>query len=282
MDEIDEGPDKELLPALQYISAFSASSSGTFEQCPKQWYFKYVAKLPDPPGEDAILGTFTHSVLELLLQEPAIERTKERAKVIAREIWPEIEQDTDFITLSLNEAEALAFRQRSWTAIEGLWDLEKPQDVIVDSTEFEVKVEIAGIPFRGYIDRVDQEQDGLVVTDYKSGKAPKDRYMGNKLHQVLLYAAALEALNGDRPQRARLFFLNNRNTENQQNRRIVEVDVNDKTLSQTTKKLQRTWQDLNRACEDETFPTKPQILCKWCSFLPNCSEGKQWVSTRKY
>ena len=128
----------------------------------------------------------------------------------------------------------------------------------------------------------DQEQDGLVVTDYKSGKAPKDRYMGNKLHQVLLYAAALEALNGDRPQRARLFFLNNRNTENQQNRRIVEVDVNDKTLSQTTKKLQRTWQDLNRACEDETFPTKPQILCKWCSFLPNCSEGKQWVSTRKY
>ena len=67
-------------PVMEHISAFSPSSSATFEQCPKQWYFKYVAKLPDPKGEDAVLGTFTHSVLELLLQEPADNRTKAKAK----------------------------------------------------------------------------------------------------------------------------------------------------------------------------------------------------------
>jgi len=267
-----------LLPAMEHISAFSPSSSSTFQQCPKQWYFKYIAKLPDPKGEDAVLGTFTHSVLELLLQEPANNRSKDRAKEIAREIWPGVENDPDFIALRLSDTEALEFRKRSWIAIEGLWELEQPQDILVDSTELEVRVEINDIPFRGYIDRVEKEDDGLVITDYKSGKAPYKRFEEDKLQQVLLYAAALEQLNGSRPKRARLLFLNNRNKSNSQNRRVVAVDVTEKNLTQATTKFERTWAELNAACSSGDFHAKPQILCKWCSFLQNCPQGQQWVS----
>ena len=282
MEEIDvratELQETTHLSAMEHISAFSPSSSSTFQQCPKQWYFKYIAKLPDPKGIDAVLGTFTHSVLELLLQESGNNRTKDKAKVIAREIWPEVEEDPDFIALNLSDTEALEFRKRSWIAIEGLWDLEEPQDVLVDSTELEVKVDIKNIPFRGYIDRVEKEDDGLVITDYKSGKAPNKRFEDGKLQQVLLYAAALEQLDGTRPQRARLLFLNNRNRSNPQNRRIVQVEVTETNLMQATTKFERTWEDLNTACATGTFHAKPQILCKWCSFLQNCPQGQQWVS----
>ena len=226
-------------PVMEHISAFSPSGSATFEQCPKQWYFKYVAKLPDPKGEDAVLGTFTHSVLELLLQEPADNRTKAKAKAIAREIWPEVENDPDFIALSLSDVKALEFRKRSWTAIEGLWELEHPQGVEVASTELEVKVELSSIPFYGFIDRVEREDGGLVITDYKSGKAPSKKFEDDRLQQVLLYAAALEQLDGHRPKRARLLFLNNRDKSNSQNRRVVEVEVTEKNLTQATKKFKR-------------------------------------------
>ncbi len=269
------------LPAMEHVSAFSPSSSATFEQCPKQWYFKYIAKLPDPKGEDAVLGTFTHSVLELLLQEPANNRTKDKAREIAREIWPEVEDDPDFLALGLSDIEALSFRKRSWIAIEGLWELEQPEDVVVDSTELEVKVEINSIPFRGFIDRVEKEDDGLVITDYKSGKAPSRRFEDDKLQQVLLYAAALEQLGGFRPIRARLLFLNNRNASNSQNRRIVEVEVTEKNLTKAAEKFEHNWVELNAACASETFHAKPQILCKWCSFLQSCSQGQKWVSASR-
>ena len=265
-------------PVMEHISAFSPSGSAAFEQCPKKWYFKYVAKLPDPKGEDAVLGTFTHSVLELLLQEPADNRTKAKAKAIAREIWPEVENDPDFIALSLSDVQALEFRKRSWTAIEGLWELEHPQGVEVASTELEVKVELSSIPFYGFIDRVEREDGGLVITDYKSGKAPNKRFEDDRLQQVLLYAAALEQLDGHRPKRAKLLFLNNRDKSNSQNRRVVEVEVTEKNLTQATKKFKRNWEELNAACTSGTFHAKPQILCKWCSFLQNCPQGQEWVS----
>ena len=282
MEEIDlqttELQEVSQPPVMEHISAFSPSSSATFEQCPKQWYFKYVAKLPDPKGEDAVLGTFTHSVLELLLQEPADNRTKAKAKEIAREIWPQVEDDPDFIALNLGDVEALEFRKRSWTAIEALWELEQPQGVEVASTELEVKVELNSIPFRGFIDRIEKEDGGLVITDYKSGKAPSKKFEDDKLQQVLLYAAAIEQLDGHRPKRARLLFLNNRDRSNSQNRRVVEVEVTEKNLTQATKKFMRNWEDLNAACTSRIFHAKPQILCKWCSFLQNCSQGQEWVS----
>jgi len=55
--------------------SFSPSSAGTYRQCPRRWRFRYVQKLPDPPGEPALLGTFAHRVLELLCSDPAPERT---------------------------------------------------------------------------------------------------------------------------------------------------------------------------------------------------------------
>ena len=54
------------------------------------------------------------------------------------------------------------------------------------------------MPFRGIVDRLDEEGDGLVVTDYKSGKAPSARFRRGRLDQVLLYAAAVEQATGEK------------------------------------------------------------------------------------
>ena len=52
---------------------FSQTAAGTYRQCPLRWKYRYIDKLPDPPGEPALVGSFAHRVLELLCDKPADE-----------------------------------------------------------------------------------------------------------------------------------------------------------------------------------------------------------------
>ena len=55
-------------------------------------------------------------------------------------------------------------RWRAWKAIEGLWALEDPKTVDVRATEQDIQVDLGGVPFRGIVDRLGEEGDGLIVT----------------------------------------------------------------------------------------------------------------------
>ena len=74
----------------------SPSGAATFEQCPRRWRFRYVERLPDPPGIDALIGTFAHRVLELLMQQPPKRRSVDGARRIATGAWPEMSGDDDY------------------------------------------------------------------------------------------------------------------------------------------------------------------------------------------
>jgi putative RecB family exonuclease len=249
----------------------SPSGAGTFEQCPRRWRHRYVERLPDPPGEAALAGSFAHRVLELLMQREPEERTPEAAKLIARQEWPETEAAPDYAALDYDEEKSRRFRWKAWQAIEGLWKLEDPVEVDVQATERDIEAELAGVPFRGIVDRLEREGDGLVVSDYKSGKAPSPRYRRGRLDQVLLYAAAVEADTGEMPVRARLLYLG---------QRAVGIDVTRKELEVVTEKLSATWADLNSACATDEFEPRTGPLCGWCPYVDRCAEGTKEVEKR--
>lgn len=252
--------------------ALSPSGASTFEQCPRRWRFRYVEKLPDPPGQEALIGTFAHRVLELLLQEDPQRRTPERARELARRIWPEIEADPDYQSLDFDETAGRVFRWRAWQAIEGLWVLEDPAEVEVAATEQHLETTLAGVPFRGVLDRLDVESDGLVVTDYKSGRAPSPRYADSRLHQVLLYAAAVTESTGERPVRARLFYLGEK---------IIDVTVTDELLSSTVDQFESTWNSIGESCVLDEFAPRIGPLCGWCHYAELCPEGSAEVARRE-
>jgi putative RecB family exonuclease len=250
----------------------SPSSASTFEQCPRRWRLKYVDKLPDPSGRAALVGGFAHRVLELLCGLPRTQRTREQAKDLARACWPEIEADPDYQALQLDEAGAREFRWAGWAAIAGLWTLEDPATVDVLGTERTVETTLAGVPFVGIVDRVDALGDDLVVTDYKSGTLPSSRFQDDKVTQVLLYAAALEASDGRRPDRARLLYLGQRS---------IDIPVDDGNLSSAVEALAGTWQAVGTACTDDRFDSRPGVLCGWCPYVGRCDEGRQEILRRQ-
>ncbi len=249
----------------------SPSSASTFQQCPKRWKMRYLDRLPDPPGQAALAGTFAHLVLEHLLQSPSAERTLDAAKQLARKHWPEIENDKDFVALDLDDDASRLFRWTAWKAIEGLWTLENPEEVQVEATEQLIDADVGGVPFRGIVDRLDREADGLVVSDYKSGKAPRPRYVDGRLAQVLLYAAAIGNQVGERPRRARLLYLG---------QRTIETDVTDAAVETVVGELSTTWQEMNTSCDTAEFTAKTGPLCGWCPFVDKCEQGTAEVLSR--
>ena len=250
----------------------SPSGAGTFEQCPRRWRMRYVDRLPDPPGEAALAGSFAHRVLELFMQRSPEDRTVEAAKAIARDEWPDVEADPDFVALGYDADQAKQFRWKSWLAIEGLWALEDPKTVDVRATEQDLQVDLGGVPFRGIVDRLEEEGDGLIVTDYKSGKAPSPRYRRGRLDQVLLYAAAVQADTGEMPVRARLLYLG---------QRPVGIDVNQGEIDTVVEKLAGTWSAINTACTTDEFEPRTGPLCGWCPYVDRCPEGTAEVAKRQ-
>jgi putative RecB family exonuclease len=270
-----DATDRDLEPPLcapgSRPAHLSPSSASLFQQCSRRWRFRYVERLADPPGEPALVGTFAHRVLELLLGLAPSQRTVDRAKALAREVWPEMSANTEFQALGLDESASRAFRWRSWLAIQGLWAVEDPQAVLVEATEQDIKVELGGVPFRGIIDRLDVADDGVVVTDYKSGKAPRRRFADSRLAQVLLYAAAVEAQTGQRPVRARLVYLG---------QGTLSTPVTEDNLAETVAALRSTWDTLVEALDTDRFDPSPGPLCAWCPFVGHCPEGQAELGRR--
>ncbi|MEM9654768.1 MAG: PD-(D/E)XK nuclease family protein [Actinomycetota bacterium] len=249
----------------------SPSSASAFEGCPRRWRFKYIDRQPEPSGQAALVGSFAHRVLELLCEFPAVERTMDRAKALAKQAWPEFETDEDYQGLELSPDEGRAFRWQAWLAIGGLWDIEDPATVEVVSTEQKVTVDLGPVPFVGIIDRVDRMAGKLVVSDYKSGTLPGARWRQDKLQQVMLYAAALQASVGELPDRARLLYLG---------QRILDVRVTERRVEDAVGELSEVWDNIGSACSTDTFEPRPTVLCGWCPFIEQCPEGRAELKRR--
>ena len=250
---------------------YSNTASSTYEQCPRRWKHKYVDKLPDPPGQAAVIGTFAHTVLERLCQESPGARTVERARELASETWEITRTLDDFRALNLNAHAQREFRWKVWRSIEGLWSLEDPSQVVVEATEQRVTASLAGVPFVGYVDRLDRSGPELTVTDYKTGRPPRPSDRPKSLGQVLLYAAAVADETGECPSRARLFYLG---------KEVVETDVSMDQLEAETGRLADSWSRLKGDCTQDEFATRTGPLCGWCPFVTRCPEGEREVRSR--
>jgi putative RecB family exonuclease len=238
-----------------------------------RWRFKYVDRLPEPAGQAALVGTFAHRVLELLCVLPAAERTQDRAKALARDEWPAFVLDEpDYEELQLDDAGARAFRWQAWLAIVGLWQLEDPAAVEVVATEQKIHADLGPVPFVGIVDRVERLEGKLVVADYKSGTLPRPRFRGDKIQQVMLYAAALAESTGELPDRARLLYLG---------QRTIDVRVTERRVEDAVGELGEVWGQIGQACETDEFAPRPTVLCGWCPYLSACPKGRAEVERRR-
>lgn len=256
------------LVAPEYLSP---SSIGTFRQCPLKFKYSKIDGLPDPSGQEAILGNFVHDVLEELYKLPAEHRTQAQAKEIAREMWAS-QWGEKASRVVRGEKELNRFRWAAWWCIENLWVLEDPTSFNPSKMECFVTGSIGGVKVRGYIDRLLYDNKSATISDYKTGKTPREADLKEKFFQLITYSQLLSHVGVELDDiSVELLYLKD---GVRFKRQVTQED-----LDHTIAIIKETKRNIDESCKSGHFEHKKSILCNWCSFKKICpawgNDGRQ-------
>jgi putative RecB family exonuclease len=116
---------------------------------------------------------------------------------------------------------------------------------------------------RGVIDRLELDDRGdLVVTDYKTGKAPGQAQEQSRLGGVHFYAFLCEHVLGRRPVKVQLLHL--------REPLAICSTPSEQSINGLERQATAIWAAVKRACLLEDFRPKPGPLCEWCGFHAYC------------
>lgn len=250
--------------ALPLPTSLSPSKVSSFKECALAFRFSAIDKLPEPPSVPAVKGTTVHRALELLLQAPARERTREMARACLDEALMEIAAGEEFQGLDLSDSEREHFAADASSMVDRYFTLEDPRTIRPEGLELMLEAELGTLTLRGIIDRLEQDEDGeLVVTDYKTGRAPSQAQEQRRLGGVHFYSLLCERVLGRRPAKVQLIYLGS-------SPQVITTKPSERSTAALERRIQALWTAVERACEREDFRPKPSALCNWCSFKEFC------------
>ena len=125
----------------------------------------------------------------------------------------------------------------------------------VKMVEYRIKLEVAGAEVTGRIDRVDEDEHGLTIIDYKTGR-PKSQELADKSLQLSVYALALKKQG---PVKAVIF-------ENLEDSSTVETTRDAGDLKKAEDKIA----EVARRIMAGDFEPKPGLQCSWCAYRMVC------------
>jgi putative RecB family exonuclease len=248
---------------LPLPTSLSPSKVSSFTDCALAFRFSAIDRLPDLPSVAATRGTLVHAALERLFTLDAPDRTLSAALQCLTAASAEIRSDPEFASLGLDAEAEAGFVAEAEVLLRKYFHLEDPTAITPIGIELKLEVELSGLRLRGIIDRLELDADGeLVVTDYKTGKAPGERQEQQRLAGVAFYSLLCERLFGRRPARVQLLYLADPVA-------IISTPT-DRSTRGVERKLAAVWTAVERACEREDFRPNPSRLCDWCGYKAYC------------
>ncbi|MCX6795426.1 MAG: ATP-dependent DNA helicase [Candidatus Falkowbacteria bacterium] len=251
---------------------FSFSQLAAFSNCPLQYKFAFILKIPAPEDKPSLIfGRVMHSVLfdflspltagkqalqnSLFGEEGAVSLSENKLLEIFEERWqPDGYSDKEQRSEYHNKGkEALRAFWKYWQELGG-------REILFLEKRFSFK--IGGEIMKGAIDRVDVLPDGrLEIVDYKTGN-PKEKLDYEARRQLILYQLFLEAFLGKSIARLSYYYLENGS--------IMSFEATDKEKEKLQKEIEEEIGDIKKG----KFPPKPSEMCKFCDFKGICEFAK--------
>lgn len=252
--------------ALPVPSTLSPSKVSSFKECALAFRFSAIDRIPEPTSGPMAKGTLVHAALERLFGLEPAERTVEAALACLGAATTAAEQPGgELAELGLADDERATFLAEAERLVRNYFLLEDPRTIRPIGLELRLQAPIGDLQLVGIIDRLELDADGeLVVTDYKTGKAPSDRHEQSRMGGIHFYSLLCEEMFGRRPARIQLLHLHEPVA-------ITTVPTDQSTRGLRTR-VGAIWSAVTNACEREDFRPKPGPLCAWCSFQRWCPQ----------
>lgn len=245
------------------LERLSPSRASDFKTCPQLFKFRSIDKLAEPVTVHQARGTTAHLALQRLFDLEATRRTPEMLYDLFRQAWTEVRADEEYSGLFPTVEEEREWGLESLTLLANYFTVEDPAHVEPVDRELDMIEDLGGIVIRGILDRLDRNGDGsLIITDYKTGKAPPERYAMPAFFALKIYALLIRRRTGETPGELRLMYLNGPT--------MYRLTTDDSQLDAMDKQLRALWHAIERAMNEERFPPRPGRLCDWCSFQAIC------------
>lgn len=245
----------------QLLESLSPSRAADFKQCPQLFKFKAIDKIETPPTIFQARGTTAHLALQRLFDDDPEERTPQRLYDLFRAAWLEL-KDEEFSELFETEDQERAWGIESLEILANYFGVEDPTSFDPLDRELDMTQALGDLTIRGILDRMEERADGLVITDYKTGKAPPERYAIPAFFALKIYALLIRERTGRTPVALRLLYLNGPT--------VYEIPVADAQLDAMARQLDALWAAIDRAIASGAFPPRPGRLCDWCSYREMC------------
>ncbi len=138
---------------------FSPSSLLLFDECQKKFEYKYLYNMPEPKKatwEEMRLGSFVHLILE--------QGVKKNYKTLAEfnNLAQELSQYYEWKSLNIDETLFL---------IRVFFERNKNKYNEQSKTEQQLRIQLGELNFLGFADRIDFNEGGMEIIDYKTGKS---------------------------------------------------------------------------------------------------------------
>jgi putative RecB family exonuclease len=246
---------------------FSPSSLSCFDNCPKQYHFRYVEPIEvDEEGIEAFVGKRVHEVLERLYRFVADAMVPSLPQVIWRYQQNfEARFEPGRIRIVREDTDVAFYRAAGVRGLENYYRRHYPFDA--DRTlGLEKKIRFQLDPegqykLRGIIDRLVRARDGaLEIHDFKTGRRVPSQEQLDRDRQLGLYELGVRDQLG----------------EEGEVRLVWHYVVSDQTRTSTRSPEQRqalrdgTARSIDRIRSEADWAPKKSALCDWCEYRPYC------------
>lgn len=286
---------------MSEILKLSNSAIDRFTTCPKSFYWDYISKDAPPKGKVRDFyghyGTLMHFFAEMYprtnikhetgfdfkptdmskvvfkaeleqtlddyanqLMEKKIVLDTEKMLAIYNQLFPLIDFESEklsqeYYVQGVNYIETLA--DASWDKVIGL------------EQYFRIDLGNGVVPITGVIDKIERDEHGIVVTDYKTSKPYTPSAIMQK-NQLPLYGIACYALYGEFPYKYRYDFM--------RYGKVVEVEIPRERLDAVAKGIAFKYAQMLSFERAGTFPaTYDGFFCKsFCPFKDSCETFQQY------
>ncbi len=243
-------------------TSLSPSRVESFTSCPLAFRFANIEKLPEAPSIHATRGSLVHRALELAYAYPAPQRVPELFRRSLAQAREEYLQLPDLVGLHLDDDAAAAFDEECKALVETYLTMEDPRQIHPIGLELRLSADVGALSLRGIIDRLELRDGELVVTDYKTGRAPSPNWEQRSMAGVHFYSFLCERVFGRRPAVIRLLYLRSGET--------IEATPSEQSVRFITTRTTAVWQAVERACTTGEFKSRPGARCDFCSFQRWC------------